>query len=61
VTVPERPHLRLVSKCSVAALDGVRDGAQQVAKACRPIRPRRAREAAKTRDAAVDGFVERAV
>jgi hypothetical protein len=29
VTVPERPYLRLVTQCSVAALEGVPDGAQQ--------------------------------
>src|SRR5580704_6180592 len=29
VTIPQRPYLRLVSKCSLAALDGVPDGAQQ--------------------------------
>ena len=29
VTVPERPYLRLASKCSGAALDGLPDGAQQ--------------------------------
>ncbi len=29
MTIPQRPCLRLVSKCSLAALDGVPDGAQQ--------------------------------
>ena len=29
MTVPERPSLRLIIKCRVAALDGVPDGAQQ--------------------------------
>src|SRR5438445_681782 len=29
VTVPERPYLRLATKCGLAALDGVSDGTQQ--------------------------------
>src|SRR6266851_6574317 len=29
MTIPERTYLRLVTKCSLAALDGVADGAQQ--------------------------------
>jgi hypothetical protein len=29
VTVPERPYLRLTTKCGLAALDGVSDGTQQ--------------------------------
>src|SRR6202022_4250477 len=29
VTVPERPYLRLATKCDLAALDGVSDGTQQ--------------------------------
>ena len=29
ITVPERPYLRLATKCGMAALDGVSDGTQQ--------------------------------